>query len=218
MVDNVTKRIIDRDLKICEFLYKNILDINICETDDEYFKELENMANKNELENVLLGMHARYSSIISDFPEDYDIYNTLIDEEIAMKEYANYLKNVFEKLSAFQRMGYEENKSGNTTIIHNNNNNNSTSTNTSTNLNTLFNHVQSFQELKNKIENMSTLTDSQIDEILEKIETLEKAINTNTRKSKKWENAKESIKWFLDKGFDIAKVIIPFVFESIDKS
>ena len=165
-------------------------------------------------------MHARYSSIISDFPEDYDIFNTSIDEDVAVRAYANYLKNVFEKLSAFQRMGYEDKKSGNTTIIHNNNNNTNTNTNTntSTNINTLSNHVQSFQELKNKIENMSTLTDSQIDEMLEKIETLEKAINSNTRKSKKWENAKESIKWFLDKGFDIAKVIIPFVFESIDKN
>ena len=79
------------------------------------------------------------------------------------------------------------------------------------NENNISNTLLSFQDAKQEIENMSALTDDEIEEILQKINQLEGVVNSSDRKSKKWENAKGIIKWVADKSFDIAKVIIPLV-------
>lgn len=52
----------------------------------------------------------------------------------------------------------------------------------------------SFNDVRKEIENMSALPDNEIEEILNKINELEKIIKSSDRKSKKWENAKDIVK------------------------
>ena len=61
----------------------------------------------------------------------------------------------------------------------------------------------SFSDVKKEIENMSALPDGEIEEILNKINELEKIVKSSERKSKKWENAKGIVKWIADKGVDV---------------
>ena len=52
----------------------------------------------------------------------------------------------------------------------------------------------SFNDVRKEIENMSALPDNEIEEILGKIDEIEKIVKSSERKSKKWENAKRLIK------------------------
>lgn len=69
----------------------------------------------------------------------------------------------------------------------------------------------SFEDTKRKIENMTSLTDSEIDEIHNKIDELEKIIISSERKTKKWDQAKDIIKWVADKGIDVGLTLLPLI-------
>ena len=71
----------------------------------------------------------------------------------------------------------------------------------------------SFSDVRKEIENMSALPDSEIEEILNKINELEKIIKSSDRKSKKWENAKGVIKWIADKGVDVGIALLPLLLQ-----
>ena len=55
---------------------------------------------------------------------------------------------------------------------------------------------------------MTALTDSEVEEILEKVNELEKIVESKDRKTKKWENAKGIIKWIADKGVDVGITLL----------
>ena len=58
---------------------------------------------------------------------------------------------------------------------------------------------------------MGSLTDSEIDEILSKIDELENIVNSSDRKTKKWDKAKGIIKWVADKGVDVGISLLPLI-------
>ena len=68
-----------------------------------------------------------------------------------------------------------------------------------------------FKELKEKTENITSLKDEEIDEVLNKIDEIETILNSSERKNKKWEKVKEIITWLLDKGVDVAIQLIPSI-------
>ncbi len=72
-------------------------------------------------------------------------------------------------------------------------------------------NLQNFSEVRNKIEEMGSLTDSEIDEILSKIDELENIVNSSDRKTKKWDKAKGIINWIATKGVDVALTVIPLL-------
>lgn len=204
MIDNFTKKMIDDDIKMCKLMYKVYLKCDLSEDEIEELKDIN--LSEDDIISLFVGMHSRYSSLINDFPDDINIEKMVdCDDEIADYRLAQYLKNVKEKLETFKRMGYiEMKKDGSPNIvIHNENNNH--------NENNLSNTFLSFHEAKQRIENMSALTDDDIEEILQKINQLENIINSSDRKSKKWENVKGIVKWVADKSFDVAKVVLPLV-------
>lgn len=208
MVDDNIRKMIDYDIEIFKLFYKIMIgsDLN---SEDIRVLEKNNISESEFIDsfmNVFIGVHSKYSSLINDFPDDINFEEYVdCDEEIINYKIIQYLKKVVEKLNTFKMMGYSEiNKTDSPNIyIHNENNNR--------NENNLLNTQITFQEAKQKIENMSVLTENEIEEILQKINQLEGVVNSSDRKSKKWENAKGIIKWVADKSFDVAKVIIPLV-------
>ena len=60
---------------------------------------------------------------------------------------------------------------------------------------------------------MTSLPDEEIEEILSKINELENIVNSTDRKTKKWENAKDIIKWVADKGVDVGTALLPIVLQ-----
>ena len=69
----------------------------------------------------------------------------------------------------------------------------------------------SFETAKETVENMSALKETEIQEILSKIEELEKIVSSSDRKSQKWEKAKTIIKWVADKGVDVGITLLPLI-------
>ena len=47
--------------------------------------------------------------------------------------------------------------------------------------------------------------------MLEKIDELETIVGANERKTKKWERAKEIIKWIADKSVDVGIAMLPLI-------
>ncbi len=207
---------VDCDLESCKKLLNALKGV----TDNTSYYDLDDVLNDNDLMNIFIGMNSRYSSLIRDFPKDFDISlfedDKYLDEESFELKFMIHLVSIIEKLETFKRMDYTDMNSGisiiNQSISH------SESNNDNINKNSLTNEVLSFQEAKQTIENMSMLPDDQIDEILQKIEELERITNSSERKSKKWEKAKDIIKWIVDKGFDIAKILLPIAFNNIDQT
>ena len=60
---------------------------------------------------------------------------------------------------------------------------------------------------------MNSLREEEIQEILEKVNELEKIISSKERKSKKWEMCNGIVKWIADKGGDVAISLLPLIIE-----
>lgn len=71
----------------------------------------------------------------------------------------------------------------------------------------------SFEEAKQKIEDMTALNREQTDEIVAKIDELEKISKENISRKSKWEKVKPIISFALDKGADVAIAILSLVLQ-----
>lgn len=71
----------------------------------------------------------------------------------------------------------------------------------------------SFEDARQKIEDMTALSREQTDEIIEKIDELEKISKENSSRKTKWEKVKPIIAFALDKGADVAIAILSLVMQ-----
>lgn len=70
-----------------------------------------------------------------------------------------------------------------------------------------------FEQVREKIENMSSLTDEQTKEALEKLSEIESVIKSGDTKKSKWEKIKPILIWLADKSFDVAMTILPLLLQ-----
>lgn len=153
--------------------------------------------NCNEFHKMLA---SKYSAIIDSF--DKNLYSLFYDET---KRYcfAN-IKTMVSKLELFKAMDYKNMTDKTETGITINNNN--------TNSNVVDIKI-SFEQARKTIEDMTALPESEVEEILSKIEELEKIVQSKDRKTKKWENAKGIIKWMAEKGVDVGITLLPLLLQ-----
>jgi predicted nucleotidyltransferase len=71
----------------------------------------------------------------------------------------------------------------------------------------------SFNSVREKVKGMSALPEAEINEILRKIDEIENIVHSSDRKAKKWENAKNIIKWIADKGVDVGITLLPLLLQ-----
>ena len=71
----------------------------------------------------------------------------------------------------------------------------------------------SFEQARQQIEDMTSLTDKETEEILAKIAELEEIINSKDKKKTKWEKAKSVLVWLADKSFDVGMTILPLLWK-----
>ena len=171
--------------------FKKIIDedIAICEK----FKSGNYWSN---IENFHKMLKSKYSKIIDGFEEG--LYDTFYDSHHTAKK-AN-IETMRQKLVLFKAMDYKNvyAESGNGITVNNTNQ-------MTANINI------TFSEAKANVERMSALSDSEIEEILKKINELEDIVNSTDRKTKKWDKAKDIINWIATKGVDVAMTIIPLL-------
>lgn len=68
-----------------------------------------------------------------------------------------------------------------------------------------------FEQARKKVQDMTSLTDEQTQEILDKITELEEIINSTDKKKAKWEKAKSVFVWLADKSFDVGMTLLPLL-------
>lgn len=69
----------------------------------------------------------------------------------------------------------------------------------------------SFEQAREQIEDMTSLTNEETEEILAKISELEEIINSKDKGKHKWEKAKKVLVWLADKSFDVGMVLLPLL-------
>lgn len=84
---------------------------------------------------------------------------------------------------------------------------------TNVTVNNTVNISLSFEETRQKIEDMTALNREQTDEILTKIDELEKISKENISRKSKWEKVKPIISFALDKGADVAIAILSLIMQ-----
>ena len=69
----------------------------------------------------------------------------------------------------------------------------------------------SFEEVRKQIEDMTSLTEAQTKEALDKISEIESVVNGSDSKKSKWEKIKPILTWLADKSFDVAMTMLPLL-------
>lgn len=82
---------------------------------------------------------------------------------------------------------------------------------TTVNVTTSVNLNVTFEQVRSQIEDMTSLTDEQTEEILNKISEIEATVNSIGTKKSKWEKIKPVLTWLADKSFDVAMKILPLI-------
>lgn len=70
-----------------------------------------------------------------------------------------------------------------------------------------------FEQVRSKIENMTSLTDEQTREALEKVAEIESVVKGECSKKAKWERIKPILAWLADKSFDVAMTMLPLLMQ-----
>lgn len=169
--------------------FKQIIDEDIKKCEEEY--KIGDKVSRRKLHTTLI---SKYSTIIDGFNKNL---RTLLYDETGNDTKEN-IETMRQKLLLFKSMNYQNSYSKDNNGITVNNN-------LATSINI------SFPEVKKQIENMSSLPEAEIQEILEKIEELREIVESNERKSKKWDKAKNIILWVLDKGVDVGIAFLPLL-------
>lgn len=146
-------------------------------------------------------LHSRLISKYLKIIDGFDEYLRSLFCDDDGKNCKKNLETMQQKLELFQAMNYENiysDNTGNALTI-----NNANSVDVSVNV--------SFSDVRKQVEDMTALKEEEIQEILQKIDELEKIANSNERKTKKWERAKGFLKWLADKSVDVGIALLPLI-------
>ena len=195
--------------------FKKMIDEDI----DNLKDALSDINNTKTFEYAKLELYkeltAKYHPYIPNFGDGLYGYfsNMSFYEDVEGKSLFYNLHQIYNKLITFRATGYPaliniNDQPENSIVL----NANYTSQNTNKNYNENNNKTCiSFEKVRQQVEGMSSLPEIEIQEILDKINELEKIVQSTDRKSKKWENAKGIIKWIADKGVDVGISFIPLL-------
>ncbi len=173
--------------------FKVIIDEDIIKC--EYEIKSGNKGSRGVLHSTLV---SKYGKIIDGFKDD--LLSLFCDNDGTYV--IRNLETMRQKLVFFKAMEYENRYSQNEcerSLTINNTNKMEANINIT------------FPEARAQVENMTSLQEDDIQEILNKLDELEKIVNSSERKSKKWDDAKGIIKWIADKGVDVAMTFLPLV-------
>lgn len=162
-------------------------------------------ADEQEMQDLHREMDAKYQYAIGDWGNSLWNYikgqGTVSDMDVS--SLTDNLKIMRAKIFAFS-LGMNTSKAGQEK---------SSETNVNVTVNNDINIDVSFAEAKDKIENMTSLSREETDEILRRIDELEKINSEKISKKNKWAKVKPILAFALDKGVDVAIAILSIVLQ-----
>ena len=147
-----------------------------------------------------------FGTQIKNIEQGLDSYSYISEREV---DYLGDIEKLRDKLSLLmaQTRKNEQRPSDKPGIIFNNNN-----TNTNTNNNTVnFNISVLFQKAREDIETNESLSESEIQEVLKKINEIEGIYKSKDSKNKKWFSLRPTMEWLGTKGLTIATTILNLI-------
>ena len=165
--------------------------------------------NIKVLEEIHREIDAKYQAVIRDWGLSMNCYNPNFGFDlygIHKDELVQNLKMMIAKLDSYilgNNMITELQKEYSQDV-------NVNATNTNTNTNEISIEI-SFEQARQQVENMTSLTDEQTKEILDKITDIENTVNGSGTKKSKWEKIKPVLVWLADKSFDVGMTLLPLL-------
>lgn len=172
-------------------------------------REVIDSDNIKTMEEIHREIDAKYQAVIRDWGLSMNCYNPNLGFDlygIHKDELVQNLKMMIAKLEAYiwgNNMITELKKENSQDV-------NVTVTNTNTNSNEISIEI-SFEQARQQVENMTSLTDEQTKEILDKITDIENTVNGSGTKKSKWEKIKPVLVWLADKSFDVGMTLLPLL-------
>lgn len=171
-------------------------------------QKIEEALNSNDVEkmrSVHMEIDGKYGAYVPDW--DKGVYGYIIGfgfdhSALSLTSLTNNLKLMRSKLEGYA-LGLEK-PSQKLYSPSNSVNVNVSNTNE-------INVTVSFEQVRQQIEDMTSLTDKETEEILAKITELEEIINSKDKKKSKWEKAKGVLVWLADKSFDVGMALLPLL-------
>lgn len=173
--------------------------------DIQKIDEVLQKEDMTEMRDLHRNLDGKYQACIADWGQSMvGYYKRGFDhEELSSPELMNNLLLMKSKLEALQ-LGWN----GQSTVPHVTEN---PRVNVTVN-NTV--HISiSFDEARQKIEDMTALNQKQTDEILEKINALEEIAKESSSRKTKWEKVKPILAFALDKGADVAVTFMSLILQ-----
>jgi hypothetical protein len=175
---------------------------------DDLQRALADRSNNQTMEYAKLEMYKRignaYDPYLPGFGMGlYGYYPDMhIYSDVSGDSLFENLSAMLSKLSTFKVMGYPIQSKIQTPMIS------FSPSITNTNQN---NVIITFQAAKEKIEGMDFLPQSEMTEILERINVLEAVIGSTDNKNNKWEKIKPFLTWIADKSVDVGIAFLPLL-------
>lgn len=174
-------------------------------SDISKINEILSSGKEDDLQELHLLVDGKYGAYVPDwhigvygYIENVGFNYELIDVESLVHN----LKLMRSKLEGYA-MGFE--KRSQRTYATNNNVNVNVSNSNEINISV------SFEDVRQQIEDMTSLTDEQTKEILNKITEIEEVVKSNESKKSKWEKVKPVLVWLADKSFDVGMALLPLL-------
>lgn len=174
-------------------------------------KRIENETTSNTSKNALLKLHkeidCRYQSCIANWYQGLNAIMYLQSGQPYLEYgYLDYPEEIAENLNMWKAKLEVYVYGMNAIAIP------KTPT-TNVNVTTNVNLNITFEQVRTKIEHMTSLTDEQTKEALDKIFEIESVVKGDGSKKSKWEKIKPVLMWLADKSFDVAMTILPLLLQ-----
>ncbi len=82
---------------------------------------------------------------------------------------------------------------------------------TEININNQVNVNITFEDVRSQVEDMTSLTEEETQELLKRIDELEEIVNSKDKKKTKWEKVAPILKWLAEKSFDVGMKVLPLI-------
>lgn len=184
------------------FKFKEMMAADI----DELKKAINNEMDEDKKQQLYLSVTAKYHPYVPQLGDGlYQFYAEQgFYEEVTDSSLRHNIQQVYNKLIAFRSLNYPglgaiTTNIPNTVVNITNSNENSNSV------------TVTFDTVRDRVNSMTSLPNEDIEEIQKRINDIEKIVNSNESKSKKWSMAKDIIKWIADKGVDVGIALLPLL-------
>lgn len=161
--------------------------------------------NEEKMRSIHMEIDAKYGAYVPDWNKG--MYGYILDfgfdhPALSLSSLTNNLNLMKSKLEGYA-LGFEKPTQKNYSPS-NNVNVNVSNTNE-------VNVTVSFDQVREQIEDMTSLTNEETEEILAKISELEEIINSKDKGKHKWEKAKKVLVWLADKSFNVGMALLPLL-------